>query len=96
MTEDPFSMTIFRVFVPSLIYCLANENVKAVAGSEMYRLDTISPCQAEKLIRPRPDCVCLTVRICLLVVNTYTRTIATTESANSPTTRLGLPLVIVR
>ena len=39
-----------------------------VLVSFVYRLEMLSPCQAERPIRPRPDCVCVTVRIGLLVV----------------------------
>ena len=34
-----------------------------VLASCIYRLEMISPCQAEKPIRPQPDCVCATVCI---------------------------------
>ena len=70
---------------PSLISCLPRESVKAVAGREIYRLEMVSLCQAEKPIRLRPDCVCVTVRIGLLVVLIKRRRLPPTESANSPT-----------
>ena len=39
-----------------------------VLASCINRLEMTSPCQAEKPVRPRPDYVCVTIRIGLLVV----------------------------
>ena len=80
-----------RVFVPSLISCLARESVTAVAGSEIYWLrDNFSvPRFAHDLV------ACY--NYILVVVITYRGRLPPTESANSPTTRLsGLPIVIIR
>ena len=55
--RKPVTHCCFQSILPSLISGLARESVKAVAGSEMYRLEIISPCQAQKPIRPRPGCM---------------------------------------
>ena len=93
MSEDPSCMIIFRAFLPSLIPCLSRESVKAVAGSEIHRLEMISLCTLRSWFAH--DLVAC-YNYGLLVVIVSLGRLPLTESANSLTTRLGLPIVINR
>ena len=67
-----------------------------VLTSCICRLEIISPYRAEELICPRPDCLCVTVRIGPLAVIFTRGRLPLTESANSSTTPLCPPIVIIR
>ena len=61
--------------------------ILGMLASCIYRLEMISPCQAEEPIRARHECICGTVHKHFLVAILERGRLPPPETANSPTTR---------